>query len=322
LTDLFAMTRAETSTLAALAFPVEPAAERSRIELVVAGNRHPVCAPNRVMLDSGSLWSGYRLELVRVPASGLLEQVSSPYHRVVFVVGGTCTVRFRAYLHEGRQRLSPGTFCFIGRGYLFERLAWKGRSFEAIIVDIADFGADPNPIDAFGRTDALFDMYMGIEDARAATLIDLMRSEIEAGCPTGGAYGEALSLALGSRVASLCATIPGEQRRAAMLSSKQLQRVADFVRSNLAHELTIERLAALVNMSPFHFARCFKQTTGFTPHQFVIRERIARARSMLASGKQSIGDVAMALGFASQSHFADVYRRITGTSPRRDRSGV
>lgn len=295
--------------------------ERRPIELLVGGMRSPVCAPNRVLLDSGRLWSGYRLEAIRAPASGILEQVSSPHHRVVFVVSGTCTVRYRAHLHEGRHRLSPGMFCFIGRGYLFERLAWKGRGFEAIMIDIANFGVDANPIDAFGRTDALFDMYMGIEDARVATLIDLMRSEIEAGCPTGGAYGEALSLALASRVASLCATIPGEQRRAAMLPSKQLERVTDFVRANLAHELTIERLATLVNMSPFHFARCFKQTTGFTPHQFVIRERIARARTMLSSGTQSIGDVAMALGFASQSHFADVYRRVTGASPRRDRNG-
>jgi AraC family transcriptional regulator len=295
-------------------------AERSAIELIVAGDRRPVCAPNRVLLDSGSLWSGYRLELIRAPATGLLEQVSTPEHRVVFVVSGTCTVRYRAYLHEGRHRLSPGTFSFIGRGYVFERLAWKGRSFEAIMIDIANFGVDANPVDAFGRTDALFDMYMGIEDVRVATLIDLMRTEIEAGCPTGAAYGEALSLALASRVASLCATIPGEQRHAAMLSSKQAQRVTEYVASNLVQDLTIDRLAALVNMSPFHFARCFKQTTAMTPHQFVTRERIVRARQMLAESRQPIGEIAMTLGFSSQSHFADVYRRITGTSPRRARS--
>ena len=216
--------------------------------------------------------------------------------------------------------MSRGAFCFISRGYLFERLAWKGRRCDAIMVDIADIGADTNPIDAFGRTDALFDMCMGIEDARVSTLIELVRVEIDAGGPTGGAYGEALSLALASRVASLCASMPGGQRRAATLSSKQLARVTEHIAKNIAQELTIDRLATLVNMSPFHFARCFKQTAGMTPHQFVTRERILRAREMLLSGKQSIGEIAMALGFASQSHFADVYRRITGSSPRRDRN--
>src|SRR2546422_2166096 len=108
-------------------------AERSAIELIVAGDRRTVCAPNRVLLDSGTLWSGYRLELIRAPTTGLLEQVPTPQHRIVFVVSGTCTVRHRAYLHEGRHRLSPGTFSFIRRGYVFERLAWKGRGFEAMM---------------------------------------------------------------------------------------------------------------------------------------------------------------------------------------------
>jgi AraC family transcriptional regulator len=302
----------------ATSLPAEAAA--SRLEFLVGGSRQPVCGANRVVLDCGNFWSGYRLEMIRAPASGLLENVSSPHHRIVFVVSGTCAVRYRAYLHDSHHRLGPGMFCFIGRGYQFERLAWKCRRFEAVMVDIIDFGVDANPIDAFGRTDALFDMYMGISDTRVATLIELIRSEIEAGCPTGRAYGEALSLALASRVASLCATIPSEYRRAATLSSKQLERINDFIGANLGHDLTIDRLAALVNMSPFHFARCFKHTTGLTPHQFVTRERIMRARKLLISTDQSIGEIAMSLGFASQSHFADVYRKITGSTPRRARN--
>ena len=69
-------------------------------------------------------------------SAGELERVATPCNRVVFVVSGSvCTVRYRAYMHEGRhRRLSPGMFSFIGRGYLFERLAWKGRGFEAIML--------------------------------------------------------------------------------------------------------------------------------------------------------------------------------------------
>jgi AraC family transcriptional regulator len=319
--------RVETTVHGAANAPLQTAsrdvrAGLERIELIVDGTRRPICTPDRVLLESGRFWSGYRVELLRIPAVGILECVSTPHHRIVFVTAGTCGVRYGAYAHEARCRLSPGVFCFVSRGFLFERLAWKGSRLETIMVDITDLGADPNPIDAFGRTDALFDMYMGIEDARVATLMELVRAEIEAGGPTGGAYGEALSLALASRVASLCASVPEGQRRAATLSSKQLARVTEHIGKNLAQELTIDRLAALVNMSPFHFARCFKQTAGMTPHQFVTRERMLRAREMLLSGNRSIGEIAMALGFASQSHFADVYRRITGSSPRRDRSGA
>jgi AraC family transcriptional regulator len=280
-----------------------------RIELIVDGERHPFCARNRVLRESGRFWRGYRLEHVRIPPSGTLEHVSAPDHLLFFVAAGSCDIRYRADMPDARRRLSLGSFCFVSRGYEFERLSWKGTRAEGIVVAIRDIGPGPNPIDAFGRTDALFDVYIAVQDARVAT-----------GCPTGMTYAEALSLALASRVASLCASAPDADRCIASLSSKQLARITEHIVKNLSAPLTIDRLAAVANMSPFHFARCFKQTTGFTPHQFVIRERIVRARAMLSSDSQSIGDVAMALGFASQSHFADVYRRVTGTTPRSTRS--
>jgi hypothetical protein len=121
--------------------------------------------------------------------------------------------------------------CFVGPRHVFELLAWKGRGFEFTMVDIADIGVEPNSIDAAGHTTALFDTYIGIEDARVASLIGLMRSEIEDRCPSGGAYGDALSLALGSRVAWLCGVAPARQRRVATLSSKRLLRVPNPVRA-------------------------------------------------------------------------------------------
>jgi AraC family transcriptional regulator len=299
--------------------PVEP--ESPRIELIVDGDRRPFCARNRVLRETGRFWRGCLLEHVRVPPAGVLERVSSPDHLLFFIAAGRCDIRYRADAPETRRRLSLGSFCFVSRGYRFERIAWKASRAEAIVVAIRDIGTEANPIDAFGRTDALFDVYMGVEDERVASLLDLMRQEIESGCPTGTAYSEALSLALASRVAALCASAPGDDRRVAPLSSKQLSRIIEHIVKNLSEPLTIDRLAAVANMSPFHFARCFKQTTGMTPHQFVIRERILRARKMLASTDQPISDIAMLLGFASQSHFADVYRKITGRTPRRDRSG-
>ena len=298
-----------------------PDTELRPIELIVDGRIRPLCSGHRILLQSGRSWRGYRLAHVLIPDGGTLKHVSTPHHRLFFVARGRCEARYRDAAGEARHRLSVGSFCFLSRDHELERIGWKASRLEAIVVDITDLGPDPNPIDAFGRTDAFFDVYMGAEDARVATLIDLMRSEIEAGCPTGSAYAEALSLAIASRIACLCASAPCGERRAAMLSPQQLARITDYVPKNLSDALTIERLAALVNMSPFHFARCFKHTTGMTPHQSVIRERILRARKMLASTDQPIGDIAMSLGFASQSHFADVYRKVTGRTPRRDRTG-
>jgi len=291
----------------------------ARLLIVVGDAPGPVCPDEQVVLRSGPFWSGYRLEWIRVADSGIRADASLPAHRLAFVQHGTCDVTYRALGHQARQRLSPGTFCFASRGFTFEHLAWKSRGLELVLVDIADLRGDPNPIDAYGRTDALFDMAMGIEDPRTAALVDLMCGEVAAGCPTGRVYAEALSLALASRVASLCASMPGSRRRAPILSAQHLQRVNLHIARHIAEDLTIERLAAAVNISPFHFARCFKQATGMSPHKYVTRERILRAREMIADGRHSIGQIALSLGFASQSHFADVYRRTTGNSPRHDK---
>jgi len=310
-------------SLQGTARPSAPAIEPDapRIELIVDAERRPICARNRVLRESGRFWAGYPLEHVRVPSSGALERVSSPDHLLFFVAAGRCDIRYRADALEARRRLSLGSFCFVSRGYRFESISWKASRAEAIVIAVRDVGAEPNPIDAFGRTDALFDICMGVDDARVTSLLDLMRHEIESGCPTGTAYSQALSIALAARIATLCASAPAPDRRAAPLSSRQLSRLTEHVARNLADSLTIERLAAVANMSPFHFARCFKQTTGMTPHQFVTRARISRARELLGSTRQSIREIAMSLGFASQSHFTDVYRSATGTTPRDDRGG-
>jgi AraC family transcriptional regulator len=238
------------------------------------------------------------------------------------VTAGSCDVRYASRGQSGKRRLSAGSLCFVTRGYLFSRISWKSTQCQAIVVDIADIDSEPSPIDTFGGTDALFDVFLGFTDSAAASLIRLMSTEVESGCPTGAIHGEALSLALASRIASLCQSIPAiSSPNTASLSQKRLLGIARYVESNLMGDLSIDALAKVANMSAFHFARCFKNTTGLTPHQFVTKQRISTAKAMLAAGKHSIRDIAMLVGFSSHSHFAAVYRRITGVTPRHsDRS--
>jgi transcriptional regulator GlxA family with amidase domain len=75
-------------------------------------------------------------------------------------------------------------------------------------------------------------------------------------------------------------------------------------------------------MSPAHFARTFKTSFGIAPYRFVMRERIDGARDMLKSTKMSSSQVAMALGFASQSHFVKVFRQFTGVTPKQYKAGL
>jgi AraC family transcriptional regulator len=74
-------------------------------------------------------------------------------------------------------------------------------------------------------------------------------------------------------------------------------------------------------MSPSHFTRVFKATFGVSPYRYVMHERIEGAKDMLACGKLSASEVALAFGFSSQSHFVKVFRQFTGVTPRQFRTG-
>jgi AraC family transcriptional regulator len=105
------------------------------------------------------------------------------------------------------------------------------------------------------------------------------------------------------------------------LPSDRLQRVTEYIQQNLDKDLKLAALAALVYMSPYHFARLFKCRTGVPPHRFVVRQRIARASAFLAAQELSVAQISRMVGFRSPSHFATVFRRVTGTTPRRYRTG-
>jgi AraC family transcriptional regulator len=106
------------------------------------------------------------------------------------------------------------------------------------------------------------------------------------------------------------------------LSRRRLRLVCEYIAQNLHSELDLATLAATACLSKSHFLRSFKQSTGLTPHQYVIRERVGRARQLLSDPRLPIADVAYLLGFSSQSHFTSVFRQTTGTTPNAFRAAL
>ena len=99
------------------------------------------------------------------------------------------------------------------------------------------------------------------------------------------------------------------------LPSGRVRRVTEYIEQNLDKELRLAELAGLVCMSPFHFARLFKRSTGEPPHRFVIQQRIARASAFLAQPEPSIAEISRRVGFRTPSHFTTVFRRVSGVTP-------
>lgn len=102
---------------------------------------------------------------------------------------------------------------------------------------------------------------------------------------------------------------------AGRLDRGRVDRIAEFVDAELAGELTLDRLAAVAGLSPFHFARAFKAATGLAPHQFVTARRMGRATTLLVGSAASVTEVAYAVGLSNVSHFRRLFRRHTGVLP-------
>jgi transcriptional regulator of acetoin/glycerol metabolism len=99
------------------------------------------------------------------------------------------------------------------------------------------------------------------------------------------------------------------------LSPSTLRRIHEYVDSHLDRHIALETLAATAELSLYHFARTFKQTEGTTPHAFVLERRLAKARELLTDSSLSLSEVALAVGFADQSHLTRRFREIVGVSP-------
>jgi AraC family transcriptional regulator len=95
------------------------------------------------------------------------------------------------------------------------------------------------------------------------------------------------------------------------------QRIAiDFINDNLDRNISLKEVASLVRLSPAHFSEAFAHSMGMPPHQYQLRQRIERAKLLLADTERSITDVALATGYSASSNFATVFRRVTGLTAR------
>jgi AraC family transcriptional regulator len=104
------------------------------------------------------------------------------------------------------------------------------------------------------------------------------------------------------------------------LSFGQERTVRDYVDQHLQKSISLEDLACTVGLSRYHFARRFRQSTGTTPHEFVLRQRVERAKTLLHRTNTPLPDIACSCGFADQSHMTREFRKRVGLTPGRYRA--
>jgi AraC family transcriptional regulator len=100
------------------------------------------------------------------------------------------------------------------------------------------------------------------------------------------------------------------------LSKRKLQQAISYINEHLTENLSLKDIANVVGMSPFYFTNLFRQSTGMTAYQYVIYHRIERAKQLLRTQELSIAEVSEQVGFRSQSHFSNIFRKHTNKTPK------
>jgi AraC family transcriptional regulator len=146
-------------------------------------------------------------------------------------------------------------------------------------------------------------------------------AELREGGPGGRLLSESLSNVLAVHLLRRFATHgPADAPTGGALPKHKLRAVVEYIHEHLEAELSLDHLAAVAHVSPFHFARLFKHSTGLPPHQYVIAHRVERAKKLLSGRRHpTLAEVATEVGFANQSHFTRHFKRLVGVTPRQFR---
>jgi AraC family transcriptional regulator len=172
-----------------------------------------------------------------------------------------------------------------------------------------ELGLDPDGIEIRNR--------FQVRDTQLENIGWALKEEMECGYPCGQLYFDSLAVAVATRLICYHSSRSVEMRRPnKRLSDRRLRQVFDYIEDNLAGDISLGDLAAVVGLSVSHFKVLFREAVGLSPHQYLIRRRVERAKNLLGEGELSIGQIAIESGFAHQSHLARHMHRVLGVSPK------
>ena len=157
---------------------------------------------------------------------------------------------------------------------------------------------------------------IGIRDPMVSVIAARIVEELSNPSSSSKLVGDAMAHAL---IAQLLSRHSNFRPATAMLRidmpAHKVRAAIEYIEAHLNHDLSIDLMAAAVNMSAFRFARGFKKETGRSPHQFLLERRVEFAKDLLRSTDRKLVDIAHSVGFANQSHFAAVFRQRCQMTP-------
>jgi AraC family transcriptional regulator len=286
-----------------------------------SGELFPRNAPNRIVLSSvGTKWNDIVLEQRHVPNSERPD-VMFKRHVIAINIGRSITWEYKK---EGRfQRFfkARGAISFFPSHQPFSGRLKVERGVFADVLYLALDHVFVSRVAVGLELDS--DRIELIEQRRGTDpTLHHIAMALRAGVQTGAAldriYGEGLSTALAAHLLrEYGAAVLAPKRQYGGLPRAKLVRALEYIQDQLDTDLTVSGIAQAVDLSPYHFTRLFKESTGQSPHQYVVDARVRKAKELLTTGKFTISEAAFHLGFADQSHLTRHFKRVFGLPPKR-----
>ncbi|VEP17027.1 conserved hypothetical protein [Hyella patelloides LEGE 07179] len=266
-----------------------------------------------IISSSKSDWKNIQVTHHHQPASEIPEH-NSDYHGIYLNGGKTVKLEQKIAGKIITSNSIPGDFG-IYPAHISQSFAWNSEAdFLLIYLEpdlITKLGYElyqSNSVELIPQIESSFDpLIQEIAIALKNALENKVSSNLYA-----DSMANALAVHLLSRYSNRSCPLKSSKGK---LSQPQLNQVIDYIYSNLDKNLTLTQLAAVIQLSEYHFARLFKQTTGKAPHQFQLQCRINRAKELLLKN-MAIAEVAQTTGFSSQSHLNYHFKRRVGATPK------
>jgi AraC family transcriptional regulator len=155
-----------------------------------------------------------------------------------------------------------------------------------------------------------------VDDPILRSLVEVLLREKNQGFQNGGLFTDSVGTAFASHLLRhYSVSPPCRQNSIGGMAPSVLRRCKDLMEANVESDIRLGDLAKEAGLSRSHFIRSFRESTGQTPYQFLLHQRVKRAQFLMRDLRASLTEVALASGFADQHHLARVFRRITGMTP-------
>ena len=288
---------------------------------VLQGGRLVRLIPSPPDISSANAqWDGLALEIHHAPPCDHPAH-EHPTHFLQLQTAGPVKYEWTARGQDHSGTAGPGTIFICPRGSR-DRVLWQGPTSRIALAVHPRLLAQ-----ALEQTAHLQDIelrqHFELHDRHLESLMRALRADLEDGSPAGRLYGESLATALAVYLQRRYAVFPTPilQFRNGMPTAR-LNRVLEFIRANLSEDIKLSALAETAGMSSHYFSELFKQSTGLSPHQYVLREKVERAKEHLRNPNTSIIEASAITGFVDQSYFTKVFRRLVGVTPSEFRANA